>query len=155
MGTLSISESMLPLKMLEGLVKSAKQAKSKAKIDKGMKMMMKGMSLICEGAIDAIDEHIDTLIKTDKPQWSDAEFAEMLAVSDWVFNYLPEVIKGVDVKADSKVLIAKFIERMSMCVNLERQMRDGLAVPAVINIDEINRAVKSSSKGNLLAWVEA
>lgn len=155
MGTLSISESMLPLKMLEGLVKSAKQAKGRAKLNKGMKMMLKGMSLICEGAIDAIDEDIDTLIKTGQSQLSDDEFAKMLAASDWIANFLPEMMEGVEVGGDSMALAAKLIERLNILVNLERQMRDGLAVPAVINIDEINRAVKSSSKGNLLAWVEA
>lgn len=155
MATMSISEQILPLKLFEGLAVKAKQAQTQKKMQKGMSMIFNGLALVCEGASEALDSTIDKLLKTEQPQCTDAELKGLI---DYLESFLPlisEMLQSDTFDAKTTAIFGSFIERLSIYVNLERQMRDGLALPASLDLEEVNRAVTASKKGNFFAWVEA
>lgn len=155
MATMSISEQILPLKLFEGLAVKAKQAQTQKKMQKGMSMVFNGLALVCEGASEALDSTIDKLLKTEQSQCSDAEFEGLVNSLESFMPLLSEMLKSDTFDEKAKVMLGSFIERMSIYVDLERQMRDGLAMPASLDLEEVNRAVTASKKGNFFAWVEA
>ncbi|MCS6128873.1 hypothetical protein G3485_17290 [Shewanella baltica] len=155
MTTMSISEQILPIKLFEGLAVKAKQAQTQKKLKKGMSMILNGLALVCEGASEALDSTIDKLLKTEQSQCSDAEFEGLVNSLESVMPLFSEMLKSDIFDAKTTAMLGSFIERMNIFVNLERQMRDGLAMPASLDLEEVNRAVTSGIKGNFFAWSEA
>ncbi|MDN5369587.1 hypothetical protein [Shewanella fodinae] len=153
MTTMSISAQILPLRLFEDFAMKAKQTNSQRKLKQGMKKILEGLALVCEGSTSAIDSLIESLMETGRSQCTDKEYQELAAMVDTFAPFFSELLES-EFPQKQKELLATFIERITIYANLERQFRDGVIMQARIDLDALDLAVKTNNKGNLLEWIE-
>ena len=155
MTTMSISDQIMPLRLFQSFAAKAKETSSQRKLNRGMKKILEGLSLVCEASISAFDGLIEKTMKTEQSQCTPEEYRELVQVIESITPFLSEMMINGEFPEEQKQLIATFVERLTIFENLERQMHEGAIMQTSIDINALNMAVKTGSKGNLLEWVEA
>ncbi|WP_345852542.1 hypothetical protein [Shewanella algae] len=149
---------ILPMKVLaEEASSNAKRLRSKSKMNKGLQMITKGLRITCEGVNEILEETINEIMVKQKPNCSEEELAQVSSVTQQFDPFL-DLIVGQDdslIQEDVIEQICKLKERLTIYINIERQLHENLAIPASINIEAINKAVKNNTKGIEETWVEA
>ncbi|GGI85788.1 hypothetical protein [Shewanella gelidii] len=145
---------LIPVSTIKSVTTNTKAVSAKAKIDKGIRHLTKGMDLTLSGVIDLIELEIDKLLDTETSSLSDEELANFKEIVDKVHPLITG-LTGSDFPTETLNLISKMNERINLWLNLERQMRDGLAVPKTIDLQKIDKAVNTGKKDFGASWVEA